>query len=230
MLLDALSFVVSAVFVFWIRRPEPPVEPHDEAAHGPKPSMREEIAVGLRYVTGHRWLRSIAATTGIVQLLRQRRGRDPHPVPGPGAGPWSPAAIGFAFSIGSVGVLVAALRHDRGNEAPRRGPDARRSAPSASACRVCRSRSRPTPCSSGPSPCRGSWAGSSASPGTSTRSRLRQAITPPRMQGKMNATMRFIVWGTMPVGAILGGSSAASSASTRRSRRRHRRALSRSSR
>jgi uncharacterized membrane protein YoaK (UPF0700 family) len=34
---------------------------------------------------------------------------------------------------------------------------------------------------------------------------LRQAITPPRMQGKMNATMRFIVWGTMPVGAILGG-------------------------
>jgi hypothetical protein len=25
------------------------------------------------------------------------------------------------------------------------------------------------------------------------------------MQGKMNATMRFIVWGTMPLGAILGG-------------------------
>ena len=34
---------------------------------------------------------------------------------------------------------------------------------------------------------------------------LRQAITPPRMQGKMNATMRFIVWGTMPIGAIIGG-------------------------
>ena len=26
--------------------------------------MRSEIAAGLRYVTGHRWLRSIAATTG----------------------------------------------------------------------------------------------------------------------------------------------------------------------
>jgi hypothetical protein len=25
------------------------------------------------------------------------------------------------------------------------------------------------------------------------------------MQGKMNATMRFIVWGTMPLGAVLGG-------------------------
>ncbi len=34
---------------------------------------------------------------------------------------------------------------------------------------------------------------------------LRQAITPPRMQGRMNATMRFIVWGTIPLGAIVGG-------------------------
>ena len=34
---------------------------------------------------------------------------------------------------------------------------------------------------------------------------LRQAITPERMQGRMNATMRFIVWGTMPIGIIVGG-------------------------
>ena len=34
---------------------------------------------------------------------------------------------------------------------------------------------------------------------------LRQAITPERMQGRMNATMRFIVWGTIPIGAIVGG-------------------------
>ena len=34
---------------------------------------------------------------------------------------------------------------------------------------------------------------------------FRQAITPPAMQGRMNATMRFIVWGTIPIGAILGG-------------------------
>ena len=34
---------------------------------------------------------------------------------------------------------------------------------------------------------------------------LRQAITRPRMQGKMNATMRFIVWGTIPLGSICGG-------------------------
>jgi len=34
---------------------------------------------------------------------------------------------------------------------------------------------------------------------------LRQAITPDRMLGRMNATMRLIVWGTVPIGALLGG-------------------------
>ncbi len=34
---------------------------------------------------------------------------------------------------------------------------------------------------------------------------LRQAITPDQLQGRMNATMRFLVWGTMPLGALLGG-------------------------
>jgi MFS family permease len=34
---------------------------------------------------------------------------------------------------------------------------------------------------------------------------LRQAITPDRLQGRMNATVRTIVWGTIPVGSLLGG-------------------------
>lgn len=34
---------------------------------------------------------------------------------------------------------------------------------------------------------------------------LRQAITPDRLQGKMNATMRFIVWGVYPIGGVIGG-------------------------
>ena len=34
---------------------------------------------------------------------------------------------------------------------------------------------------------------------------LRQAITPDRMLGRMNATMRLIVWGTIPIGALIGG-------------------------
>ncbi len=38
-----------------------------------------------------------------------------------------------------------------------------------------------------------------------TQVSLRQAITPERMQGRMNASMRWIVWGTMPIGSLVGG-------------------------
>ena len=38
-----------------------------------------------------------------------------------------------------------------------------------------------------------------------TQVSFRQAITPERLQGRMNAAMRWIVWGTIPIGTILGG-------------------------
>jgi MFS family permease len=34
---------------------------------------------------------------------------------------------------------------------------------------------------------------------------LRQGLCPPRMLGRMNATMRFAMWGSMPLGALAGG-------------------------
>jgi len=33
----------------------------------------------------------------------------------------------------------------------------------------------------------------------------RQAICPPELQGRMNSVMRFIVWGTIPLGSLIGG-------------------------
>ena len=33
----------------------------------------------------------------------------------------------------------------------------------------------------------------------------RQAVTPPQLMGRMNAAVRWIVWGTLPLGAIIGG-------------------------
>lgn len=33
----------------------------------------------------------------------------------------------------------------------------------------------------------------------------RQAICPPELLGRMNAAVRWIVWGTLPVGSLLGG-------------------------
>lgn len=34
---------------------------------------------------------------------------------------------------------------------------------------------------------------------------MRQAITPPGLRGRVNATNRVLVWGTMPIGSLLGG-------------------------
>jgi hypothetical protein len=33
----------------------------------------------------------------------------------------------------------------------------------------------------------------------------RQAICPPRLLGRMNAAVRWVVWGTLPLGGALGG-------------------------
>jgi MFS family permease len=38
-----------------------------------------------------------------------------------------------------------------------------------------------------------------------TQLSFRQAICPPRLLGRMNAVIRFLVWGTLPIGALLGG-------------------------
>lgn len=38
-----------------------------------------------------------------------------------------------------------------------------------------------------------------------TQLSLRQGITRDRLQGRVNATMRFLMWGVTPVGALTGG-------------------------
>jgi MFS family permease len=203
MVVDAVSYLVSAVFLFWIRRPEPPVEPHVEAVHGPKPSMRSEMAAGLRYVGGHRWLRSIAATTGtsnffgnviasiLVLYLVDERGL-------------GPAAIGFAFSLGSVGVLMAAFTTSAITRRVGVGPMLVAMAMlfSISGLFLAFAPDDLIWWGLAISSFLGGFAGVAWN---INQVSLRQAITPPRMLGRMNATMRLIVWGTIPIGAILGG-------------------------
>jgi MFS family permease len=38
-----------------------------------------------------------------------------------------------------------------------------------------------------------------------TQVSFRQGLCPPALLGRMNATMRFLVWGTMPLGGLIGG-------------------------
>jgi hypothetical protein len=34
---------------------------------------------------------------------------------------------------------------------------------------------------------------------------FRQRLCPPRMLGRMNASARFLIWGTIPIGSFVGG-------------------------
>ena len=38
-----------------------------------------------------------------------------------------------------------------------------------------------------------------------TQVTMRQRLTPPRLLGRMNASIRFVVWGVMPIAALLSG-------------------------
>jgi MFS family permease len=201
-LLDAISFVASALFMFAIRRHEAAPEPRLNE-RGERPSMRSEIVQGLRYVGRQRFLRSIAATTGlsnffsnvvysilILYLVRELL--------------FTPEVLGLAFSIGAVGFLVGALVANRVASRIGVGPAIVGSTllfgPSALLIAVA------------PADVAVPFVAASVFVGglggaiyNINQVSLRQAITPERMQGRMNATMRFIVWGTIPIGSILGG-------------------------
>jgi len=201
--LDAISFVWSALFLGLIQRPEPPVRLDDESGVRPEPSMRQEIAAGLRYVTGHPWLRSLAATTAIANffgslgtsililyLVRERH--------------LGAETIGLAFSIGSVGVLLAAITTSRLTRMVGVGRMLTLTSIGFSVAAL------PVPIASEalivPAvAASGFLFGYSGVAWGINQLSLRQAITPPPMQGRMNATMRFISWGTTPIGAIVGG-------------------------
>jgi predicted MFS family arabinose efflux permease len=196
---DAVSFLGSALFVFLIRRAEPPIEVHPEG----KQKFRKEIGEGLRYVLGNPLLRAVAACTasanlfgnlGIsVFLLYAVRRLD-----------LTPGAIGIIFAFGNVGALLGALSGSRIARRIGVGPAIVLSAmffgpPSVLIPLASKSFSYPFLI--------GALFISSFFNVIYNVNQvgLRQAITPLRMQGRMNATMRFMVWGTIPIGAFLGG-------------------------
>ena len=194
---DAASYAVSVVSLLLIRRPQPPTRPRARTG------LRAELLEGLRFVLGHRLLRSIAACTGLYNLFAhagmavlfvyavRELGLD--------AG-----SIGLWFSLGSLGGPLGALLVARLERRLGTGGTIVASAwlglPSW-VLLVLAPRSFPMPflIASG---IVGSLAGVAYN---ITQVSLRQAITPRHLQGRMNATMRFLVWGTIPVGAFAGG-------------------------
>ena len=215
MIVDAASFLVSALFLATIKdRPaaadstsgvaaQRSVTQPEQTARG---AMRNEIAEGLRFVFGHPVLRTIGAATATSNLFSSIGGAA-FMLFAINELKMSPALIGVAFSLGSVGGLVASLIA---------GPLSRRFGVG----RVIVA----TVALGGPFEfavglgsagadainllliaAAGFVMGGSGTIYNINQVSLRQAITPEAMSGRMNATMRWFVWGTMPIGSIIGG-------------------------
>jgi MFS family permease len=200
-LADAFSFVTSTMFMLRMRHREEPRPAAEEGAA--KPKMWPEVKEGLRWVVGHRWLRAIAMCTGtsnffssvLFAIFVLYAVRNLH---------LSAFEIGLVFGVGSFGSILGALVVNRLQRAIGVGRTILLTAIvfSAGGLAVPLSpRSFPLPLLMVGQ----MLFGFGAVAYNITQVSLRQAITPERLQGRMNAAMRWIVWGTIPLGSLAGG-------------------------
>lgn len=194
---NVVSFAGSACFVGLIRKREPSPEVTERGRLG------ADIKEGLRFVLGNRLLRSIAATTGTSNFFFAMA-----------EAMWAiylirviglpPGQVGLFFSIGAVGALAGAALSRRIAAWLGSGPTIWLSIAVTSPAWFLVPLAQP------------GWSIWLAAVGLAlfhaasvvynvTQVSFRQGLTPERLLGRMNATMRFIVWGTMPLGALLGG-------------------------
>jgi MFS family permease len=197
---DAISYVISTAFMIPIRKRE---ELPERSADAPRPAMLPELKEGLNWVVRNKYLRPIAACTGSSNFFGNigfaifvlYAVREIH---------LSAVQIGVTFAAGSVGAIVGALVTDRIRRGIGVGPAIVATAVMFSAAGILV-----------PAAPKGaalpffigsffvlSFGGVAYN---ITQISLRQAMTPERLQGRMNAAMRWIVWGTIPLGNLVGG-------------------------
>jgi MFS family permease len=168
---------------------------------GPKTRIRTDIVEGVRYLAGHRVLRTLALCTGLSNLASMAFGAIfPLFAVDPGPMHLSGGAFGILLTTGAVGAVIGSLVAD---------PIERRLG-----------RTRTLALSMvlfpifmvAPAITTSVWwvgaagvlAGTSVVWNVITVS-LRQRIAPDALLGRVNAGYRLLAWGSMPLGAALGG-------------------------
>ncbi|MFE9423615.1 MFS transporter [Kitasatospora sp. NPDC006697] len=195
---DALSYLASVLSIAAIRkREEPP------PARQPDETLRSRIAEGLRFVIRHPILRRIVACTAtanlfssmtaalaMVYLIRVLQVR--------------PAFAGLVLAGGAIGGIAGGMLAGR---LAKRVGSARIIWVSALVFTV------PQTVTALAWP---GWGVLLVALGWSSgyfammvyniaQVSYRQSVTPPELMGRMNAAVRWVVWGTMPIGALIGG-------------------------
>jgi Na+/melibiose symporter-like transporter len=204
-LFDSISFVASGGLILWIRKGEPKraAAPAASGFLAPVAGLRAEIAEGLRYVLGHPYLRYIAASTGLSNLFSNIAFAT-FAVFAYRTLALTPFTVGVVGGIGSVGILVGALVAGRIAERIGVGRTILWSMILSGPATLIAAFAQPE--TAVPLLVASTFLGSfSGVVYNINQVSLRQAITPERIQGRMNATMRFLVWGTIPIGMIVGG-------------------------
>jgi len=197
---DAVSFVASTVFMLRMRHREN--LPRQDAAE-PRPKMWPQVKEGLAWVVGNRYLRKIAGCTGssnfffsvMFAVVVLYAVRSLH---------LSAVEVGAVFAVGSFGSIAGALLANRIQKRIGVGPAIIANSMLFSLSAL----GWPLAPRSFPLPVLMAGMGVGGFGGVAyniTQVSLRQAITPERLQGRMNAAMRWIVWGTIPLGTLAGG-------------------------
>jgi MFS family permease len=200
-LADAISFAISAAFLLFIRTVEPAAVTRDKSAN----SIWAELREGLGVVLGNPLLRSIAGCTAtsnlfsnalmavyVLYVTRELA--------------IEPAVLGLIFALGGPGALLGSLLAGWAANRFGLGSTIIGSIVLGGLANLL------VPLAGGPPVVVAATLMVAAFIGGVTNPvyninqvSLRQAITPDRLQGRMNASVRFIVWGTIPLGALLGG-------------------------
>jgi predicted MFS family arabinose efflux permease len=196
-LVTGAGYLASGLFLLRIKTTEPEPEPHDGT------SLHSRIAEGLRFVFGNPALRAITLCTALgnfggtilesmrILFLTRNLGL-------------SPGAVGALMTMLGVGGVLGALTA---------GFWIRRIGQARSIWLV--------PLVTWPAElltplAQPGWRITLAMAGMAVMSygviiynvaqvSYRQAICPDRLLGRMNASVRFVVWGTMPLGGLAGG-------------------------
>jgi len=194
---DGLSFFFSAGLMSRISKEETPPTPSERR------SVRADIREGLRVVFRDRRLWSIAGCTGTANLFSgalfalftlyaiRTLGLEP-------------VAIGIIGGIGGIGGIIGAVTANRLAKRIGVGRAIVLSIfiGSLSAFGIVFA----TPALAFPFLTATVFVGSLGSLWYNINQvSLRQSLVPIRLQGRLNATIRFLVWGTLPIGSVIGG-------------------------